>query len=155
MPGLGQGYRKAGRTYDTDNHTLIKKHLRTPKGRQTDPRDFPDNFRIMLEDEAIQTLLRRSGGIGAHFKQLVLAVLSPHAKLNYRRALALVNLRKKYHPDQLEAAATMALEHNIRAPKQLERLPKNNTTDEQETIFISDETRELVRDPTYFIKSSR
>lgn len=91
-------------------------------------------------------------GIGTHFKQFILEVLSPHAKLNYRRALALVNLRKKYYPEQLDEAAKLALKHNIHTPKQFERLLKNNNTGAQEPIFISDETRQLVRDPSYFIK---
>jgi len=138
--------------YDCDNHTLIKKHLRAPKGRQTDPRDFPENFRLMLEEQPIQTLLGRAAVIGTHFRQLILGVLSPHAKLNYRRALALVNLGKKYYPEQLDEAARLALKYNIYTPKQFERLLKNNNTDAQESIFISDETRQLVRDPTYFIK---
>jgi len=138
--------------YDVDNHTLIKKHLRVPKGRQTDPQDFPENFRVMLDDEYVQTLLNRSAAIGPHFKQLIVAVLTPHAKLNYRRALALVNLRKKYYPEQLEQVAELALKHNVQAPKQLEHLLKNNNKEAQEAIFISEATRELVRDPTYFIK---
>ena len=86
------------------------------------------------------------------FKKLLLEVLSPHAKLNYRRALALLRLSEKYSKEQLNRAAEVASALKIHTPKQFKALIEKTKTQQQEIpIPISEETRQFVRDPDYFI----
>jgi hypothetical protein len=52
-------------------------------------------------------LITRAETIGPNFKQLIVEVLSPHAKLNYRRALGLLHFQGKFPLPLLETAAAM------------------------------------------------
>lgn len=133
-------------------HTLIKKHVRSQARRQYDPKDFPKNFEIMLDDKSVQAIIERAEHIGPLFKKLLLQVLTPHARLNFRRALGLLRLKDKYPKEQLNQAAKLALEHKIYAPKPFEvLLGKIHTGNEEQSLFISEETRALIRNPDYFI----
>ncbi len=131
-------------------HQLIRQY---PKNRQTrlfDATDFPRNAQLMLDEQAIQTLISRAQAIGPNFKQLILEVLTPHAKINYRRALALLNFSAKYPAEVLDASAEIARRHQIYVPPQFKRLLDQHRVPE-ETIPISGETLELLRRPEYFI----
>lgn len=124
-----------------------------PRGRQTrlfDPNDFPRNVQLMLGEHAIQSLITRAAAIGPHFKQLILGVLTPHAKLNYRRALGLLNFGPKYPAALLEAAAHIAIANQIYVPQLFKRLLEKLRTP-QETLPRSAETQEFVRPAEYFI----
>ncbi|RMD95770.1 MAG: IS21 family transposase [Calditrichaeota bacterium] len=133
-------------------NTLIKKHLRGQSTRQLDPKDFPDQFRVMLDDNSIRMLLTRSERIGPAFKALLVQVLTPHAKLNYRRALALLKLEEHYDKELLDHAAKVAKVYKIHTPRQfktlIERLSRSN---DDQTIPLSPETQQLLREPAYFI----
>ncbi len=133
-------------------NTLIKKHLRSQSTRQLDPKDFPENHRVMLDDEHIRALLERSERIGPAFKALLLQVLTPHAKLNYRRALALLKFEHHYAKEQLDEAAKVAQAYKIHTPKQFKALLERlSTPNDEQTIPISPETQQLLREPDYFI----
>jgi transcriptional regulator of acetoin/glycerol metabolism len=67
-----------------------------------------------LDDRYVQDLLARAEAVGPKFKQLLLAILSPHAKLNYRRALALLNFARQYPVELLEAAADVAIPQGLK-----------------------------------------
>jgi transposase len=135
-----------------DDHTLVKRYVRSEAYQQYDPNDFPENFQLMLESHDAQQVLQRAEAVGPAFKKLLLQVLSPHAKLNYRRALALLRLREKYPKEQLNRAAETACLHKIHTPRQLKALIEKSQTPQQELpIPISDETRQFVREPNYFI----
>lgn len=133
-------------------NTLLKKYLRTQSTRQFDPADFPENHRVMLDDKYIHSLIERGERIGPAFKELLLQVLTPHAKLNYRRAMALLRLRDRYAKEQLDEAAKVARTHKIHAPKQFKALiDRLSTSKDEQAIPISTETQELLREPDYFI----
>lgn len=135
-----------------DNHTLIKKYVRSQESRQYDPKDFPRNFQIMLESRDVQTLLARAQSIGPAFKNLLLKVLEPHAQLNYRRALALLRLKEKYPAEQLNRAAEYAAANHIHTPRQFQALLLKNHAQQQELpLPISEETQQFIRPPEYFI----
>ena len=107
---------------------------------------------MMLDDEHIRALLSRSERIGPAFKALLLQVLTPHARLNYRRALALLKFEYHYAKEQLNEAAKVARTHKIHAPKQFKALIERlSTSNDEQTIPISPETQELLREPDYFI----
>jgi hypothetical protein len=134
-----------------NNYTRIKTHIRTNKKRHTDPDDFPENFSIMMQDHHVLSLIDRAAKIGNDFKEFIVAVLTPHAKLNTRRAMALLRLSQKYSPQQLNGAATVALKHKLYVPKQFETvLQKMSSQDTEENILISEATHEFIRSSEYF-----
>lgn len=148
-----KGTEKLVEIYD-DEYQLIKTHLRSKRKRHTDPNDFPENFQVMMQDHHVRSLIARSQRVGEHFKQLIIAVLTPHAKLNTRRAMAILRLGDKYTRTQLEEAAKVAVTHKLHSPKQLEKLiQRMRLEDEQQTILISEETQPFIRKADYFIKS--
>jgi len=135
-----------------DNHTLVKKYVRATENRQYDPKDFPRNFQIMLESRDVQALMARAQAIGPAFKKLLLEVLEPHARLNYRRALALLRLKEKYPAEQLNQAAEYAAAHHVHTPRQFQALLVKTQTQQQELpLPISEETQQFLRSPEYFI----
>jgi len=133
-----------------DDYQRIRQY---PKSRQTrwfEPNDFPRNVQLMLGEQAIQSLIARAAAIGPHFKQLILSVLTPHAKLNFRRALGLLNFGPKYPAALLEQAAHVAIANQIYVPQLFKRLLEKLRTP-QETLPLSAETQQLVRPADYFI----
>lgn len=135
------------------DHTLVRKFVRGQQKRQYDPGDFPENFRVMLESKDVQALIDRAASIGPAFRKLLIQVLSPHARLNYRRALALLRLREKYSKEHLNQAAEYAVSHNIHTPRQFQALlDKLRNSPEDEQIPVSEQTRLFLRDPEYFIQ---
>lgn len=137
--------------YD-DDHQCIKTHLRSKLKRHTDPNDFPKNFQVMMQDHHVRSLVYRSERVGEQFKQLITDILTPHAKLNTRRALAILRLVDKYNQTQLEEAAKVAVIHKLYSPKQLETLiQKMQTQHTEENILISEATQQFIRKADYFI----
>jgi transposase len=134
------------------DHTLVRKFVRGQQKRQYHPGDFPENFRIMLESKDVQALIDRAASIGLAFKKLIIQVLSPHARLNYRRALALLKLRGKYSKEHLNRVAEYAITHNIHTPRQIKALLDKLTNPEEDGVPISEQTQLFVRDPEYFIQ---
>jgi transposase len=132
------------------NYQLIKQYARSHQTRMFDPKDFPPNAQVMLGEKAMQNLIARAETIGPNFKQLIVEVLSPHAKLNYRRALGLLHFHGKFPQPLLETAAAMAMTHKIYFPPQFKRLLEKLQAPE-EPIPISGETLELLRTPEYFV----
>ncbi len=148
-----RGTEKLVQIYD-DDHQLIKTHLRSTQKRHTDPNDFPKNFQVMMQDHHVRSLIRRSEQVGEHFKQLIVAILTPHAKLNTRRAMAMLKLVDKYNQTQLEQAAKVAVIHKLYSPKQLETLIRRMQTPQtEEPILISEATQPFIREADYFINS--
>ena len=97
-------------------------------------------------------LLARAETIGPEFQQLLVQVLKPHAKLNYRRGLALLRFKEKFPREQLNQAAAYATAHHIHTPKQFHALLHPAQSPQQELpLAISAETQALVRTPDYFI----
>lgn len=138
-----------------EDHVLIKTHVRVKGGRKTDNKDFPKNARIMLESKQIQALLARGKNVGEDFEQLLHDVLRQHAMLNYRRALALLRLAEKYDKELLNRTAKIARVRKIHAPKQVQiLLEKLDRQHDEQTIPLSGQTREMIRDAHYFTNPS-
>lgn len=135
-----------------DAQTLVKKYVRSAAGRQYEAQDFPHNFQLMLQSRDVQALLARAETIGPEFQQLLVQVLKPHAKLNYRRGLALLRFKEKFPCEQLNQAAAYATAHHIHTPKQFHALLLPAQSPQQELpLAMSAETQALVRTPDYFI----
>lgn len=131
-------------------YALVRQYPRNRQTRLLDPTDFPENVQVMLGESAIQSLIDRAAAIGPNFKQLLLDVLTPHAKLNYRRALGLLNFSPKYPSELLEAAAKVAIPNKIHVPQLFKRLLEKLHAP-KDGIPISGETQELLRSAEYFI----
>lgn len=122
-----KGTEKLVQIYD-DDHQFNKTHLRSKQKRHTDPNDFPKNFQLMMKEH--------------------------HAKLNTRRAMAILRLVDKYNQTQLEQAAKVAVTHKLHSPKQLETLiQRMQTPQTEEPILISEATQPFIREADYFINS--
>lgn len=133
-----------------EDNQRIRHYPRERHTRLFDATDFPKNVQVMLGEQAVQNLIARAAAIGPFFKQLILSVLTPHAKLNYRRALGLLNFSPKYSAELLEAAAQVAIPNQVYVPQLFKRLLEKLGTP-QETLPLSPETQELVRPADYFI----
>ena len=131
---------------------LIWQYPRNRQTRMFEATDFSNNVQMMMGEQAIQNLIARAQAIGPHFKELLANVLTPHAKLNYRRALALLNFNAKYSAALLEAAAPTAITNKIYVPQVFQRLLEQLQAPE-DRIPISDETQALLRPADYFIHS--
>ena len=136
-----------------NQYVRLKQYPRNHQTRLFDRNDFPENVRVMLDDRSVQDLLVRAEAVGPRFKQLVLAILTPHAKLNYRRALALLNFARQYPVELLEAAAEVAIPYQLHTPEPFQRvLEKLKAAESRHVeIPISQETQELLREADYFI----
>ena len=133
------------------DHTLIKKHTPGTGKRQTDFTDFPENHRIMMQNKQVQHLIIRGEAIGNCFKSFITQILQPHAMINYRRALALLNLKEKYPQEILEKAATLAIQYQVNDAKQFQKLiHKLQQTGQEKPITISEKTKEIIRKADYF-----
>jgi transposase len=133
-----------------DDYQRLKQYPKNQQTRLYDPQDFPENFKLMLEAPTIKSLLARAQAIGPNFTQVLEHVLTPHAMLNYRRALALLALAEKYRAVEMEAVAPIALRHRIFVPKLFQRLLEKQPRHDDH-IPISSPTQELLRSPDYFM----
>ncbi|MGH7452711.1 MAG: Mu transposase domain-containing protein, partial [bacterium] len=136
-----------------DQHERIKQYPRNHQTRLFDRSDFPENIQLMLDDRDVQGLLDRAAAVGPQFKQFLFEVLSPHAKLNYRRALGLLNFTSQYPAALIEAAAPVAISYKLYVPKQFERVLEKLHVKEPTPVPISNETQALLRPADYFIHS--
>lgn len=137
-----------------DDFTRIKTHLRTKAKRHTDPNDFPENVRVMMGDSHVRWLIAQAAKVGGEFKQLVVDVLTPHAKLNTRKAQALIKLAGRYSSDHLNAAARIACQHKYHLPKQLEAILEKMVSEKTEAeMTVSEATQQFVRPADYFIQT--
>ena len=137
-----------------DDFTRIKTHVRTKAKRHTDPKDFPENLQVMMGNSHVQWLVAQAAKVGDEFKQLIIDVLTPHAKLNTRKAQALIKLADRYPSEQLNTAAHIACQHKCHLPKQLEAMLEKMFSDTKDSeISVSEETQQFIRPTDYFIKN--
>ncbi len=137
-----------------DDFTRIKTHIRTEAKRHTDPKDFPKNLQVMLDDGHVQWLISQAANVGEAFKQLIIDVLTPHAKLNTRRAQALIRLAERYPNEQLNIAAQIACQYKCYVPKHVERIIQKIMAASDDTeISISEATQAFIRPADYFIQN--
>jgi transposase len=137
-----------------DDFTRIKTHVRTNAKRHTDPGDFPENFQVMMGDTHVRWLIAQAAKVGGAFKQLIVDVLTPHAKRNTRKAQAFIKLAEHYPAEQLNAAAQIACQHKYHLPKQLEALIGKMFNEKNEAdVTVSEATQAFIRPADYFIKN--
>ena len=134
---------------------LVKQHAITRAYRHTDPTDFPANFQAVLDTGIHRHYLDRAQAIGTDFHRLIHNLLSLQAYANLRKVQALVALAEASNHYLVERAAYFMLEHNVRATPRdfrllLEKLSAQLT--QQPPLPFSEDSREFIRDITYFIK---
>jgi transposase len=134
---------------------LVKQHAITRAYRHTDSTDFPANSQIVLDTGIHRRLLDRAQAIGADFYRLIHNLLSLQAYVNLRKAQGLLTLAEASHRHLAERAACFMIEHNIRAtPRDFRLLLEKLSAQcaEQPSLPFSEDSREFIRDITYFIK---
>lgn len=111
-------YRYVGRRLDVrvgervvsiyDEATLVTSHPRQVRGRATRLEHYPPSGQAFLRATP-QVCLQRAQAVGPATAQLVEALLAPRLLHLLREAQAVVRLRERYEPPQLEAACRRAL----------------------------------------------
>lgn len=105
--------------YDT-NYLLIRQYVIKPYRVHLTEGDFPENFEAMMQGEYPQYLITQAAAYGPGARRLVESILQPHAFLNARRALGLIDVLKKYSTlPLLQDICSKAADRRITAPKQL------------------------------------
>ena len=96
--------------------------------------DFPEDFKAMMNGRYPQYLIGQAAECGPGAKRLVEMVLQPHAFLNARRALGIIDIVKKYRTlPLLQDICFKAAERRVQNPKQLK-------------IMLEDEKKQHVLD---------
>ena len=135
---------------------LIKQHLITDSYRHTDHKDFPENFRAVLDSGIPKTILLQAQSISPHFHRLIRSLLEVHAFINLRKAQGLLSLAKQFDNALMDQASAFAIEHSLSiSPKQfrllLEKIRAQQTL--VPSISLSQQSLEFVRDMSYFTSS--
>jgi hypothetical protein len=132
---------------------LIKIH-QIPKGRrQTDLNDFPENMQAAMNKDMPYALRKNAEKICPEFGELITRILAPHAFINMRKALGLMNVASKYPTDIIAKASLIALDDYSHMTSKIFTVIIEKITEplEEETIDISNETSCFVRNMDYFI----
>jgi len=135
---------------------LIKQHMIPLKGnRQTDQKDFPENFQAVLDRGVPKYLQDEAAKIGPHFAGFVRGILTPHAYMNLRRAQGVVTVAKAFTAGLVERAAGEINPASVFSPKHfkafLEKLRCMEETDRQNELPpMSEETRSFLRTINYY-----
>ncbi len=138
------------------NEELIKQHLITSKGRQTDFNDFPGHAQAALDDKIPTMLISKAYRVGPYYKKMVENLLKIHAFINLRKAQGLISLIDSYPKNVLEKCAQYIIDKNIKVNfKDFKLLLHNFSLYENDLsgITISDQTKEFVREIDYFKNS--
>lgn len=135
---------------------LIKQHVIPLKGnRQTDQKDFPENFQTVLDRGFPKYLQDEAAKIGPRFAGLVRGILTPHAHMNLRRAQGVLAAAKAFTPKLVEDACTDISPASVFSPKHFKAfLGKMRLMEEAERhntpLPMSDETRSFLRTINYY-----
>jgi transposase len=133
---------------------LIKQHIKRDVFRHTDPGDFPENFRAVLDAGFHRHLLSRAEAIGPHFHQMIRSLLELQAFINLRRAQGLVAIAEHEEPFLVDRAAAFILEHRLSPhPRAFRDLLAKLRQTESTPLPVSQETLSFVRDVSYFIRT--
>ena len=136
------------------DHKLIKQHPRATGYRQTDPQDFPEKVRIMLDQHYPAKLQQQAAQIGPHFQAFIRKLLAPHAYINLRKAQGLLRLRRSYPAQLLDGAARFALANSLIDYYAFKALVEkmNAATTDPRPLPLPQQTDIFVRQADYFIK---
>ncbi len=131
---------------------LIKCFQRGVGRRFSDPGDFPENVQAMMSNYSVRNLIDKAAGIGPNTARYVEAILQPHAMVNLRKAMGVIDLAGKHPGNDVEAASRQALAGNAFSRTAFKRLLE--TRQAELPIPISPQTRQLTRPGNYFNHNS-
>ena len=132
---------------------LICQYAITKKYRHMNLNHFPENIKAALDEGIPKQLCQKAKLIGPCFEQLIRTTLEPHAFINMRNAMGIVDFSKKYNNTLLEKSAQVILEKHLPPKKQtmktvIEKLYKEEMA--KRVIPISAQTRSFLRSGSYF-----
>lgn len=136
----------------TENHELVKIHPRATRAHQTDPADFPEPVRKVLQ--APEELVEEAGSIGGAAAEYVKILTRPGGHRNRRKAQAILRAAERASPEAVEAACAEALRLEATRHEDFQRLlvrQQSGQKGPEEEVPLSDETAAFVRQPGYFI----
>jgi transposase len=135
---------------------LVKQHTVPLGNRQTDINDFPDNMHHRLDTGMPFYLRKQASEISLEFEKLIYKILSPNAYINLRRAQAIIRIAKNYSKELIELSSKTALENysNVHPKLFLSIIEKHqqlSNQNQQEQLFLSEETSSFIREADYYI----
>jgi hypothetical protein len=136
--------------YDNE---LISQYAITNKYRHMNINHFPENIKAALDEGIPKKLCQKAKLVGPYFEQLITTILEPHAFINMRNAMGIVDFSEKYDNTLLEKSAQVILEKHLppkskTMKKVIEKLCKDEMAKKE--IPISKETRSFLRSGSYF-----
>lgn len=137
---------------------LIKQHLITEQYRHTDLSDFPENVRHALDQGLPLKIQNLAGTICPQLQELIRQILSPHCFLNLRKAQAVLALAQQHrNPALIQQACEYIQQNQIHVTyKNFKRLllELKNQSPVDDSLPLSQQTQEFVRNIQYFIKNN-
>jgi transposase len=118
--------------------------------------DFPAEKLAMMDGSYPQHLVQRANSYGSAARDLISAILAPHAYLNARQAQGLLRVMDEFldHPD-FDAHCLTALRRRIVVPKTFKALFETDKTDDGRKTLPAKPATDLsmARDINYFFNS--
>lgn len=130
---------------------LIKQHT-IPRGyRQTDLNDFPENMKALMDSGLALSLRKKAFMMSDELGMLIEKILSPHARINLRKAQAMISIASKYPIETVkQVSEDVIVNYRTIQLKQFRSLFENPKEPEKE-IVMNEETSSFVRGIEYFI----
>ncbi len=135
------------------DYELICQHTISNFHRHTNMSHFPKNIKAALDEGIPKVLCQKAKQLGPYFGQLITTILEPHAFINMRNAMGIVNLSQNYDDKLLEQSAEIILKKQLpptrkTMKKLIESLCRAQMANKE--IPLSEETRSFLRSGSYF-----
>ena len=137
------------------DHALVRQYVTiSGEKRYWNPEDFPPETRQMMNGGYPAWLVQQASAFGDAARILIVAVLTPKAYLNARRARAMLTIMEKHHQrPYFEEVCVRAKRRSVELPQTFKRMLESAANSEQykQPLFISQRGAEMVRDIDYYL----
>lgn len=135
--------------------SLVRQYVVRPgQRRYWNPEDFPPEVQRMMDGGYPAWLVEQAAAFGPAARELIAAVLSPHAYLNARRARAMLSVMEA-HQDKpyFDEVCERARRRSVELPKTLERMLSTAAGSAlfSRSLSISERGAQMIRDVTYYL----
>ncbi len=135
--------------------SLVRQYVVRPgQKRYWNPDDFPAAVQHMMDGGYPAWLVEQAASYGQSARELISALLSPHAYLNARRARAMLSVMEA-HRDKpyFDEVCERARRRSVELPKTLKRMFETAAGSEQfsRSLSISERGTQMIRDITYYL----
>jgi len=137
------------------HETLVRQYVvRTGQRRYWNPQDFPPEVQHMMNGGYPAWLVEQATAFGQAARELISAVLSPHAYLNARRARAMLSIMEAHRgKPYFDEVCERARRRSVELPSTLKRMLETAAASEQfsRRLSISERGTQMIRDITYYL----